>query len=95
MYLSGIPAGMLIDAKGPRISIMISIVSLFIGYYMTYWGMTIFPFMDRLVGFLDRMLTNLNNRQLMWARKSLGVLCHYQFLLFSLVSVVVLGSMLL
>ncbi|KAF8423119.1 major facilitator superfamily domain-containing protein [Tirmania nivea] len=36
MYLSGIPAGMLVDSKGPRPAIMIGAVSLFVGYYPIY-----------------------------------------------------------
>ncbi|KAF8457618.1 hypothetical protein BDZ91DRAFT_744170 [Kalaharituber pfeilii] len=36
MYLSGIPAGMLVDSRGPRLSIMIGAASLFCGYYPIY-----------------------------------------------------------
>lgn len=36
MYLSGIPAGILVDSKGPRPAIMIGAVSLFVGYYPIY-----------------------------------------------------------
>jgi len=39
MYLSGIPAGMLVDSKGPRPAIMIGAVSMFVGYYPIYLGM--------------------------------------------------------
>ncbi|KAK6346762.1 hypothetical protein TWF696_006873 [Orbilia brochopaga] len=36
MYLSGIPAGMLVDRKGPRLAMLIGAFSLFAGYYPIY-----------------------------------------------------------
>lgn len=39
MYLSGIPAGILVDSKGPKLAIIIGAVALFCGYYPIYLGM--------------------------------------------------------
>ncbi|KAK6343425.1 hypothetical protein TWF730_011014 [Orbilia blumenaviensis] len=36
MYLTGIPAGMLVDRKGPRLAILIGAFALFAGYYPIY-----------------------------------------------------------
>lgn len=33
MYLAGIPAGILVDSRGPRLSVLLGAISLFIGYY--------------------------------------------------------------
>ena len=40
MYMSGIPAGMLVDGKGPRLAIIIGSISLFCGYYPIYLGLS-------------------------------------------------------
>ena len=38
MYASGVPLGLLTDAKGPRITTLLGAVTLAIGYYPIYQG---------------------------------------------------------
>ncbi|RPA94478.1 MFS general substrate transporter [Choiromyces venosus 120613-1] len=39
MYLSGIPSGILVDSKGPRLPVLIGAAALLIGYYPMYLAM--------------------------------------------------------
>ena len=38
MYASGIPVGLLVDAKGPRLGVLGGSVALGVGYYPLYQG---------------------------------------------------------
>jgi hypothetical protein len=39
MYASGIPLGLLIDARGPRLTTILGAITLGVGYYPIYQGM--------------------------------------------------------
>ena len=39
MYASGIPIGILVDARGPRIPVMLGAITLGLGYYPIHKGM--------------------------------------------------------
>lgn len=40
MYASGIPLGLLTDARGPRLTTFLGAITLGIGYYPIYLGMS-------------------------------------------------------
>lgn len=41
MYASGVPLGLLTDARGPRLTTFIGAVALGIGYYPIYIGLSV------------------------------------------------------
>jgi len=40
MYASGVPLGLVIDSRGPRLAILIGAVALGVGYYPIYIGLS-------------------------------------------------------
>lgn len=40
MYASGVPLGLVVDAKGPRLAILIGAAALAIGYYPIHIGLS-------------------------------------------------------
>ena len=56
MYASGIPVGLLVDAKGPRLGVLGGSVALGVGYYPLYQGGSYQPVTDTL----------LNNTSVQW-----------------------------
>jgi hypothetical protein len=57
MYASGIPVGMLVDSKGPRLAVLIGAVTLGIGYYPMHLGEATLELLDQKALLMIRKLT--------------------------------------